>query len=300
MTVTVRPMRSDDLQAVDRLWGDDAVPWIGAERAWQAASRLPARLLVAEDERSPSVAGYASYIALPLWRETYAPLRLRVEPTRRGEGIGRALWEALVPSIENSPVDRYFVQVDRDDLASRAIAKDHGGREVGEHIVSVLSLNDLPTISTESPIPHAQLSRPDLRDPVVRDRMYELLIRLGSDTPDAQGTVLMAREFFDEFFTESWQMLVVRRDNVDIALTSATRKDADGHIVFTGVAPDARGYGVARWLKVRHAMEMRDLGISRLRTENMADNAAILAVNKSLGYRATGGYVDYVFEPDDR
>ena len=128
--------------------------------------------------------------------------------------------------------------------------------------------------------------------------MYEFLIRLGSDTPDARGTRLMTREFFDGFFTEPWQMLVVHQGDEDIALASATREGADGHIVFTGVVPGARGRGLARWLKVRHALDLRDLGIAALRTENMADNAAILAVNRALGFRATGGYLDIVFEPE--
>ena len=76
MVVDIRPMRHDDIDAVDRFWRGDAVPWAGAARTWGVAGKLPARLVVATDEGSSDIVGYASYIAVPLWREAYAPLRL--------------------------------------------------------------------------------------------------------------------------------------------------------------------------------------------------------------------------------
>ena len=53
---------------------------------------------------------------------------------------------------------------------------------------------------------------------------------------------------------------------------------------FTGVHPDWRGRGVAMALKVRCLMEANRRGFIQTETENHEDNAAMLGVNRKLGF----------------
>jgi GNAT superfamily N-acetyltransferase len=63
---------------------------------------------------------------------------------------------------------------------------------------------------------------------------------------------------------------------------------------WTGVAPEARGRGVARALKLETLRQAIELGVDRVRTENDEENAAILHINEELGYKAVPGDRLYV------
>lgn len=61
----------------------------------------------------------------------------------------------------------------------------------------------------------------------------------------------------------------------------------------TGVARECRGRELARWLKLHTIRYALDVGTAELRTVNDAMNAAILALNRSLGFRPTAIDVRY-------
>jgi GNAT superfamily N-acetyltransferase len=57
---------------------------------------------------------------------------------------------------------------------------------------------------------------------------------------------------------------------------------------FTGVRPDCRGRGIGKWLKAEMLVRIRD-AYPQARwvvTENATSNAAMLAINRALGFRA--------------
>ncbi|MBD3942489.1 GNAT family N-acetyltransferase [Microbacterium sp. NEAU-LLC] len=294
--VRIRPLAEQDVSAVDALWDGDAVPFGGAATQLSVFSSVPGRVVVAEDDHG-AILGHASLLRRAAWRGAYAPFRVRVTPTARGAGIGRALWEALAPEREAWESGRFVTSVDRDDPESRRTAARHGGAEVGLHIVSRLDLTASPP-ATQPPDPRARVHHPDLADRAERDRLYRFLTERGEDAPDAgPGVVLLQREMFDAWFTQDWQAVVLRIADEDVALTTAMGDGDAAHIVFTGVVPAHRGRGLATWVKQVHADEMRRRGFRTLRTENMADNAAILAVNARAGFHPVAGYVDIAFDP---
>jgi mycothiol synthase len=53
---------------------------------------------------------------------------------------------------------------------------------------------------------------------------------------------------------------------------------------FTSVRPEFRGRGIATALKVRAIEMARARGMTRIQTENHQDNAAMLTVNRRLGF----------------
>lgn len=293
----IREFAERDIPAVDALWADGAVPFSGAENAWRIAATIPACMLVAEEEPTGAIVGFGSVLQRAMWRGAYAPLRLRVAGHARGAGVGRALWASLAVAREAWPSGRFVAQVDRDDHLSRETAARHGGVETDLHLVSHLDLTTIAALPLP-PDPRLVIHRPDLADASERDRLYRFLIERGEDAPDVgPGAVLLPREMFDLWFTEDWQAVVLRIDGDDVALTTATGEGEDAHIVFTGVVPALRGRGVATWVKQVHADAMRRSGFRRLRTENMAGNDAILAVNARAGFRQSGGYLDVEFDP---
>ena len=54
--------------------------------------------------------------------------------------------------------------------------------------------------------------------------------------------------------------------------------------------PDARGAGLSTALKAQHALVMRARGHHRIYTQNMDQNAPILAANDRLGFTVVPGY----------
>jgi GNAT superfamily N-acetyltransferase len=60
---------------------------------------------------------------------------------------------------------------------------------------------------------------------------------------------------------------------------------------WTGTARSVRGRGVARALKCETVMQAIALGVDRVRTDNDAQNAPILHLNESMGYRHAGEMV---------
>jgi GNAT superfamily N-acetyltransferase len=56
---------------------------------------------------------------------------------------------------------------------------------------------------------------------------------------------------------------------------------------YTGTHPDWRGRGIATALKVRCLQEAKRRGLGRMETENHEDNAAMLAINRKLGFQFT-------------
>lgn len=55
----------------------------------------------------------------------------------------------------------------------------------------------------------------------------------------------------------------------------------------------ARGGGLSTALKTKHALLLRDRGERRLFTQNLDQNAPILAANARLGFQVDTGFYDY-------
>ena len=82
-------------------------------------------------------------------------------------------------------------------------------------------------------------------------------------------------------------VIAVDGDGIPVGYASLSRMEAlPGTAMhgFTGVARDWRGRGIATALKVEQITHARNYGLTALRTENVAHNAAMIAVNNRLGY----------------
>ncbi len=66
---------------------------------------------------------------------------------------------------------------------------------------------------------------------------------------------------------------------------------------WTGTARSVRGMGVARALKCETVMQAIGLGVDRVRTDNDAENAPILHLNETMGYRPAGEMIQLIKDP---
>lgn len=83
-----------------------------------------------------------------------------------------------------------------------------------------------------------------------------------------------------------------------IGLSFLTYPPRRGHCWtgFTGTARAFRGRGIARAVKIQTLAQAIRLGVPRVRTGNDEHNAAILHINRSLGYEPIPGWVSYIRE----
>ena len=87
-----------------------------------------------------------------------------------------------------------------------------------------------------------------------------------------------------------WEEEFLKRDPATIFLALAPVTGECVGVVtslewfFTGTHPDWCGRGIATALKVRCMQEAKAHGIGCMETENHEDNAAMLAINRKLGF----------------
>ncbi|MGH8891842.1 MAG: GNAT family N-acetyltransferase [Actinomycetes bacterium] len=298
--VTVRlGSLDDDLDGLndgnELWWGQDFV----ADRIRSSPPDDPWMILVGEVDQDP--VGYAFVLGKGLQAGGYAMSDLYVVPHGRCRGVGRALVEALTDATREYRLPGFLLSAPDQDVASLAIADRWGFRLVGRHRESVLDLDTLD-VETATAAVHAAESAgfrltplPDDADDSTWQRAYDLSTVLWRDAPDAEGaTDDMPYSVFRAFFPDPSYVVMAWRGDEPVGFTSLMdrTKDAALNTLFTGVTRVARGHGLATGLKAAHALLMRELGHHRIYTQNMEGNAAILAANDRLGFRADSGCVD--------
>jgi mycothiol synthase len=116
--------------------------------------------------------------------------------------------------------------------------------------------------------------------PIWRDMPHEPHVQWEDPTPEifARGIFERPSVLLDSFF--------VARDGERIVGLSylARRPDGDAEVGDTGVLRDYRRRGIARALKMMVTRHAAQHGIARVHTDNRADNVAMLAINRELGF----------------
>lgn len=98
---------------------------------------------------------------------------------------------------------------------------------------------------------------------------------------------------------DEWQEEFNRREPATVFIAISASTDTWAGVVtglewyFTGVHPDWRGRGIAMALKVLCLATAKKRDITRMETENHEDNAAMLAINRKLGFVFTTPEVAY-------
>jgi GNAT superfamily N-acetyltransferase len=227
-----------------------------------------------------------------------------VRPEFRRRGVGTRLWNAVLEVARPDRVPGVMAQADDADSATLEIAVVHGFTPRGLHIESVLYLDrvdELRHLATAPRAPEVHLRPlPDGADETTWRRFAEAFTRLMRTAPDnADGAEDMPFETMRAVIEEPWQVYGAWVDDRMVGLTCVVVRDRENGVLntmLTAVEVDWRGLGLATALKTAHALALHEAGWSRLVTQNMEGNAAILAANRTLGFVRTLGKRDLAYD----
>jgi GNAT superfamily N-acetyltransferase len=243
--------------------------------------------------------GFAGCSPQPFARDGNGVAAVHVLSEHRRRGVGGAL-RAAVHEVIRGRAPGVQWQHDADEPDAVAAAAAWRLRRVGEHRESYLDLGAIDRKRFESlaDIEGVVLHPPRDLDDEGWLALWTFLVERQLDAPDNDETSEpLPLNAFKAMVEAPWMILTAEIDERLVGLTFVATRSAADHACntwFTGVAPEARGRGLATALKARQALVMADAGVERLYTQNMEGNEPILRANATLGFQPGLRYVDTV------
>lgn len=228
-------------------------------------------------------------------------LTLYVDRERTRLGAGRLLAQAGEAFAQNHGAVSLTAFVPEDDPRGRGFAESRGyalARHLFESTMDVDTTSDAEieaetaAVAAASGVRYTTLAALG-QTTETEDLVYEIGTECDLDEPGTQEYGPVSREDYQRLlFSAPW----FRPEGVIVALDGdhwagihvlgplADSEVADFTVDFTGVRRPYRGKGLARALKLLGVKYARSQGGTRLITHNDSTNAAMLAVNRRLGY----------------
>lgn len=306
MIATVRPFTPEDYEALARVHNVvfPEKPYTGEELRHEdeqlendARFRSGRFLALADGE----VVGFGGYYQNP---GTYHPQRFRLEagvlPGRRGQGVGRALYERVMDALAPLKPIGLRAQARETDERTLRFLGERGFREDQRDWESSLDVaafdlspyEDLERRLREdglSILTAAELSEAHPDD--WRARLHELFCDVRQDVPRSEPMTPITLPEFTAWVLEDPVALMdayflAARGERLVGMSDLYRSDATDDLFtgLTGVRREERGRGIALALKLRAVRYARSRGAPRIRTDNASTNAPMLAVNARLGF----------------
>lgn len=315
---TVRKMRQpDDFAAaaslLNTIWSEPTSP----ERLREDEEKIPPGQLhynedgvlmgwdrpkwVVENDQSEVVA-YSIAWRAPWTEPGTLHLTLVVHPDNRGNGIGKALYEAVHEWALQVKASRLIVYIRETDGRSVAFAEHHGFVKERHMFESVLELASFDGGKLYESINDAEkkgirfVTLADEPGEASERKLYELYKATHKDIPGNNESF----PWFEEWKKWNIDGSGVRPEWIHIA------KDGDRYIgvvtlerneqtkamyhEYTGVLPEYRGRRIALALKMLAVRTALACGVPYLRTHNDSMNVPMLRINRDLiGFRAEPG-----------
>jgi GNAT superfamily N-acetyltransferase len=248
-------------------------------------------------------AGFAAVCPLPVAAGGRGFAIVHVLLPHRRLGVGSALREAAEDAARGQRPGLIYSYVEG-ETDSEAAVRAWGLPEVGRHHESVLDLTTIDRAAFESRATASGVSIDQLPVAEMDEAAWRSIhafteARFGEAPDSADGGGDFPYAAFRDMVSEPWMLLTASEGGELCGVTQVIARPGDEDAVntfFTGVAPTARGRGIATALKSRHALVLAERGSSRVFTQNMEGNDAILAANRTLGFVRASGYVDVVRE----
>jgi GNAT superfamily N-acetyltransferase len=300
--VTVREWTAEDVAGLvalaERAGVEGSEHVLQGQLQHQQLSRLEpehhffCRLLAEVDGRIVGTAFAQDQIFVP---RDWLSGRVHVDREHRMRGIGSALASALDARLEQRRCAGLVGRIRAEDGDSRAWAERRGFTLAFDEVTCVV---DPPAVPDEV----VRASRPDVDRLTFFSlaehgrsadlpRLYELVATLLGETPEIDGAPGPSPRAVECAFTHSLHLSpeatwVAACGDEWIGVTvSGGYGDGGLYTWLTGVRATWRGRGVARALKARAVSSARSRGIRRMVSEVAVTNAAMLALNRSLGAR---------------
>jgi GNAT superfamily N-acetyltransferase len=269
-------VRSDDP------WTLATLDLIDAEVAWSVD------VIAVEDGQAVGWGSTAPHAYRPDSEDAWSDLCV-LEPAR-GRGIGGTLLERIRAAAGEHGKRAIRLEVVEDDAASRRFLERRDFVVVTRSQAFELDVAaaDLPPAD---PPPGVRLTTL-AAEPGLAKSVYRVAREASADVPGATGELApfetwRALELDGPESVGAGQHVAVAGDEAvgyAIVLYSESEPGVGWHQM-TGTARAWRGKGVASAVKRAAALAARDAGLHVLRTSNEERNAAMLAINRRLGYR---------------
>jgi GNAT superfamily N-acetyltransferase len=260
------------------------------------------RRLVAVDEKD-AVKGYSLAVHLAEAPAHHFYVWLGVEPSRRGQGTGSALWKLSLEYLQTQAANRLSSDVFDTDPVGLGFAQRRGFTIDRQHFSSILDLHTfnenlylggLVALETQG-IRFCSLA--DLPDtPAVRQQFYALNLSVVRDIPGEDWNFDNYPGFFKKHilgsprFRREDQLLAVSGEElIGFTAVSLFPENQNAWNATTGVIRSYRGRKIALALKVLAARYARLHGARTVQTDNDSLNAPILTINRRMGYRPQPG-----------
>lgn len=270
-------------------------------RRWDSRAGFILRRSVSVDDQN-RVTGYCVAVHAPWAAAGRFYVWVIVDPAWRGQNIGARLYDdGLRFALESGAT--FLDSETRDDCPAGLAFARARGFTVDRHIFeSVINLADFDENRFAGVVESVQatgirfFSLADAGDTVeMRCKLWHVNYQTHLDDPASAGTFPSFDEMMDiwaaaEWFVPEGQILAADGDEV-IGLAAVGYFAASNSMfnLMTGVMPGYRGRKIAQALKLLSIRFAKTYGAGEIRTTNDSANAAMLAINRKLGYQPQPG-----------
>jgi GNAT superfamily N-acetyltransferase len=295
-----------------------------AQAAMRDADRLELIRYVAEDATAggasvgrgtTTMIGWGQVAHMPwMFHARKYELRLEVEPGRRREGIGRALFDRLLGDLREREALLARASATEGDDESIGFAVRRGFHEVWRNLESRLDVSSFDPgrfagaeerVAGQG-ITIATLPEELARDPDALRKVYDMNLVIARDQAELDVLTVPPFEEYvaDEVdgpvgMSEAW--FLARDGDAIVGASTLQRLPGSTDVVETGhtaVHPDYRGRGIALALKLRTIEYASQRGIAAIQTDSNAGNERMLAINRALGFASQPARITFELQLD--
>jgi len=302
----IRVFRDEDAHAAVDVLRASAKDWLHspASLLHRLASHPPrARQRAWVAEADGQVVGFArARLRWEVSERSLGWLWIGVRPEHRGQSLGGALYDLAATHLLAAGAER--LETYTDDSAGRTFLEERGFREQGGEPILRLDLGGAD-VSELNGLEQAKAAEGFRLVPLaeVLDRPRELhaLYAVASEDVPEESTVDDIR--YEEWVAECLEDPDLSREGSAVVLheerpvsLAFVVSDGEGRAAndLTGTLPEHRRRGLARLAKLGTIRWAAENGVDWMLTSNAEANAAMRALNESLGYRSAGMQAFYV------
>jgi GNAT superfamily N-acetyltransferase len=251
-------------------------------------------------DAADDVLGYARAQRYPNTRAGKLYIAVAVREAERGRGIGSALYNTIEAFARECGATLLVGDVRDDDPGSLAFVERRGFGIRRHGFDAVLDLTRFDASRFAGVVADVQaggirfLTAAVEPGAAAEHRLYELCRRTFPDLPGYEADVFMSfatwRRFLFEGAGKYPEFIIIAADGERYVGLTVLQQLPDQHYTpHTSVDPEYRGRGIGLALKLVAIDAARRRDADKLRTGNDSRNAAILAINRKLGYVPIAG-----------
>jgi len=238
-------------------------------------------------------------------------IAIDVAPECRGKGIGSALFDTAWRTLAPSDPTLVTVHVHDGDEASMKFLAARGFAELKRDFVSELDLSAWSVAPPAHRAPEVRIvPMLQLDSEAFRQELHQLFEAVRKDVPRVAPASPLSFDFFNkavigdpEFLWSASHVAIApsqRALGYELVGFTGMYQSAQAGFVdqwLTGVRPEWRGKGIAKALKIAAANAAKNAEFKGVRTDNDSRNAAMLSVNRTLGFVARTPVVVMAWRP---